>query len=244
MSRRSASASIVRPKGRPQPIASPRKREEAIGAILTRQRALDRHRPVRPEHFPREVERAADQHARRALPDGIVEGGQGGLEFGCVAVASPTVAAIAATSSAGRAATWAGIGTATTSRARPAKLRRKPSGSFVDEHADDRARAARRCAPEIGHGLGENAAAIDVVAAVEPDLGCRAAQRRQARRCVRRCRRAGHSTVAQCRVSIAAVADGEAGRARSAAMAMPALSIWWRPARRGSGRSRSPSSSW
>ena len=89
------------------------------------------------------------------------------------AASSPTPAAIAATSSAVRPACSPAIGTASVSCASPLKWRRKPAVSLVASVPQISDQRARRLILEIGHRLGEHAAAVFVMAAVEPDFGAR-----------------------------------------------------------------------
>ncbi len=106
--------------------------------------------------------------------------------------ARPARAAMAATSSAGRAACSPGIGTAITSRASPLKWARKAPVSLVDSVPQISDQRARRSLLEIGHRLGEHAAARLVVGAVEPDLGARRGAARSSGPARSRCSRAGH----------------------------------------------------
>ena len=90
---------------------------------------------------------------------------------------------------------WFGIGTAMTRRASPAKLRRKPAQSLVDEHADDQHQRTRHALLEIAERRRDRAAAVGVVAAVEPELAVRRAPAPSSVPCESSCSRAGHSAL-------------------------------------------------
>ena len=98
---------------------------------------LRRRRAVRREHLARKVERAADEDARGVSQTYSCRDASAASTLGCTEVVSPTLAAIPATSSAGRAASWLWIGTAITWRASPAKLREEAARILGAEHAGD-----------------------------------------------------------------------------------------------------------
>ena len=116
-----------------------------------------------------------------------------------------------------------GIGTAISRRASPVKLPQEARAVLGRQHADDQHQRARHALLEIGERRGDGAAAVRIVAAVEPELRCPAGASATSAPCVSRCMRAGQSALA--------MPGLERGRrnlqrliARSAAMASPAFS--------------------
>ncbi len=110
----------------------------------------------------------------------------------------------------------------------PGEIAQEALAILGRQHADDQHQRARHALLEIGERIGDGAAAVGIVAAVEPQFAARGASA-ASRPCDRRCMRAGQSALA---MPVSNAAGGSSERrptARKAAMATPAFSNWWRP---------------
>ena len=107
----------------------------------------------------------------------------------------PSARAASASRSGGIALSRPGICTAMMWRVSPAKLARKALRILVGHHADDHHQRTRYPLLEIAERRGGDAAALGIVAAVEPDLAARRRLASTSAPDARRCIRAGHSAL-------------------------------------------------
>ena len=130
------------------------------------------------QHFAGEIERAGDQDARRAASrSSRATAASAASSVSRLSAGMPTPRATSTSVSAGTLLSCRGTGTAMTRRASPAKFRRKPALSLVASMPTISTSGRGTRSSRSAERRRDRAAAVGVVAAVEPELAVRRRQR-------------------------------------------------------------------